>query len=103
MVILTCFHRLQVFQQELGDRYHQLDDKTNNAGKVLCDRAPKSEDLAIHEMLTELRDKWNALDNRLVDRLVHIVCRQLTGSFIIATIMLNVSQICNSAILEFYA
>lgn len=65
--IKELLNRHKEFQRELGAHQPRY-DSANKQGKQLKDRAPKEESPIVQEMLNTLRDKWNAVSNRAIDR-----------------------------------
>lgn len=66
-ILLQWSFLLQEFQKELGTRQPTF-DTAMKLGKQLKDHAPKSEQPVVQDMLNTLREKWNALCNRSIDR-----------------------------------
>ncbi|PNF19350.1 hypothetical protein B7P43_G06713, partial [Cryptotermes secundus] len=55
------------FQRALSGKQATY-DATMRAGKTLKERAPKSDEPALKQMMTELKNKWNAVCAKSVDR-----------------------------------
>ena len=55
------------FQRALSGKQATY-DATMKAGKALKDRAPKSDEPALKQMMTELKNKWTAVCAKSVDR-----------------------------------
>ncbi|CAG0880401.1 unnamed protein product [Darwinula stevensoni] len=57
------------FQRQLGAKQPAYDN-TLKMGRALKDKAPKGDQSKLQDMLTELKNKWNAVCNHSVDRQV---------------------------------
>lgn len=55
------------FQRALSGKQATY-DATMRAGKTLKERSPKSDEPALKQMMTELKNKWNAVCAKSVDR-----------------------------------
>merc|ERR1719268_422294 len=59
--------RHKEFQKELGEK-QPMYDSTMKTGKGLINKAPKTDEPTIKNMMTELKNKWNNLCNLSVER-----------------------------------
>jgi len=55
------------FQRALGAKQSVL-DAVNRAGRILRDRCSKSDATELQDMLTRIKNKWNNLCGKSVDR-----------------------------------
>lgn len=55
------------FQRTLAGKQPTY-DATVKAGRILKDKAPKSDTPLIQDMLSELKNKWNSVCSKSVDR-----------------------------------
>ena len=65
--IKQLLHKHKDFQRALGAKQPAL-DLVIRRGKMLKDKAPKSDSPILQEMINQLKTKWNALCGRSVDK-----------------------------------
>lgn len=58
------------FQRALSGKQATY-DATMRAGKTLKERAPKTDEPALRQMMNDLKEKWNNVCAKSVDRLVY--------------------------------
>lgn len=59
------------FQRALSGKQATY-DSTMRAGKTLKERAPKTDEPALRQMMNELKEKWNSVCAKSVDR--YLIC-----------------------------
>ena len=59
--------KLREFQRGLGAKQSTY-DATMRMGKTLKEKAPKTDEPQLRRMLTELKEKWNTVCGKAVDR-----------------------------------
>ncbi|CAG0912338.1 unnamed protein product [Notodromas monacha] len=65
--IKSLLNRHKDFQRQLGSKQPAY-DTTMKAGRVLKDKAPKTDHTHLQDMMNELKNKWNAVCTNSVDR-----------------------------------
>ncbi|OTF71474.1 hypothetical protein BLA29_011204, partial [Euroglyphus maynei] len=66
-VIRQMIQKHREFQRQLGSKHSQY-DATLKMGKNLKEKAPKIDVPIIQDMIDELKNKWNSICNKSVDR-----------------------------------